>query len=86
MIESEVLTQETSDMRLTYAQIADDMEARIRAGEYPPNSRLPSYRELAEMYSVGVSTAARAFGLLRDRRLTVGEPGRAVYVVAKLPR
>lgn len=66
--------------RQTYADIADDMEERIRTGEYPPGSTLPTYRELAEIYSVSVSTASRAVALLRDRGLTESHPGVALYV------
>lgn len=68
------------EVRLTYRQIADDMSERIRRGEYPPGSALPKYRELAELYSVSQATAARAYGLLRDRGTVVGEPGRGMFV------
>lgn len=62
-------------------QIADDLTARIRSGEYPPGSKLPSLRELADLYSVSVSTIQRALELTRDRGLTVGRAGAGVYVV-----
>ncbi|WP_330438845.1 winged helix-turn-helix domain-containing protein [Micromonospora sp. NBC_00821] len=61
-------------------QIADDVSDRIRAGEYPAGSRLPTLRELAELYSVSVSTIQRALELTRDRGLTVGRAGSGVYV------
>ncbi|MFI9641132.1 GntR family transcriptional regulator [Micromonospora sp. NPDC051925] len=61
-------------------QIADDLTARIRSGEYPPGSKLPSLRELADLYSVSVSTIQRALELTRDRGLTVGRAGAGVYV------
>ncbi len=64
-------------------QIADDLSDRIRAGEYPPGSRLPSRRELAELYSVSVSSIQRAQELVKDRGLVVGSPGRGVYVVER---
>lgn len=67
--------------RLTYRQIAEDIAERIQTGEYPPGSALPSYRALAEMYSVSVSTAQQALRLLRDRGLTRSELGRGVFVV-----
>ncbi|MEV0608158.1 winged helix-turn-helix domain-containing protein [Polymorphospora rubra] len=65
--------------------IADDLHARILGGEYATGSRLPSLRELAELYSVSVSTIQRAQELLKDRGLLVGSPGRGVYVVDRLP-
>jgi len=61
-------------------QIADDLSDRIRAGEYPAGSRLPTLRELAALYSVSVSTIQRALELTRDRGLTVGRAGSGVYV------
>ena len=69
--------------RLTYREIADDLAARIRSGEYPPGGPLPSYSKLADLYSVSVSTAQRAVGLLHDRGLIVGEPGVGVFVKEK---
>jgi GntR family transcriptional regulator len=65
---------------LSYVEIAADIEARIRSGEYQPGAKLPSYSQLAELYSVSFSTAARAIALLRDRGLVVGAPGRGVFV------
>lgn len=73
------LTQE-EPMRLNYREIADDLAERIRRGEYPPGAALPKYRELADLYSVSQATAARAYGLLRDRGVVVGEPGRGMFV------
>lgn len=61
-------------------QIADDLTARIRSREYRPGEKLPSLRELAELYSVSVSTIQRALELTRERGLTVGRAGVGVYV------
>lgn len=69
--------------RLTYRQIADDLADRIARGEYPPGSPLPSYTKLAELYDVSPATAARAYALLSDRRVVVGEPGRGMFVPEK---
>jgi DNA-binding transcriptional regulator YhcF (GntR family) len=78
------LTQEEPvPVKLTYRQIADDVAARIATGEYRKGAELPSYRELAELYSVSVATASRAYGLLRDRGTVVGEPGRGMFVPDK---
>jgi GntR family transcriptional regulator len=62
------------------AEIAEDLTERIRAGEYPSGTKLPSYRELGELYSVGFSTIAKVVLLLRERGIVVGVPGRGVYV------
>ena len=66
--------------RLSYSEIADDIAARIARGEYEPGSRLPSYAQLADIYDVSYSTAARAVRVLRERGLIYGEPGRGLYV------
>ncbi len=65
---------------LSYREIADDLAARIAAGEYPPGARLPRYRELADLYGVSVSTASRAYGLLTDRGVVAGSSGRGMFV------
>lgn len=66
--------------RLSAAEIADDIRARIRAGQYPPGSQLPSYTELADMYSVNRSTILRAMIELRATGDVRGEPGRGTFV------
>ncbi len=65
---------------LNYREIAGDITDRIRSGEYPPGSQLPSYTKLADLYSVSVSTAQRSIGLLQDRGLVLGSQGRGLYV------
>ena len=43
-----------SGVTMTYmsaAAIADDLIARIRAGQYPPDSALPSFADLADRYN-----------------------------------
>ncbi|MEU6204617.1 winged helix-turn-helix domain-containing protein [Micromonospora musae] len=61
-------------------QIADDLSARIRSGEYVPGEKLPSLKELAELYSVSISTIQRALELTRDRGLTIGRAGSGIYI------
>lgn len=66
--------------RLTYRQIAEDLIDRIERGEYTPGQALPSRKQLAEMYSVSVSTADHAMSLVIDRGFAYGEPGRGTFV------
>lgn len=66
--------------RMTYRQIADDLADRIRAGEYAPGAKLPTLKELAELYDVSFSTIQRSVGLLVDRGVVRGEMGRGLYV------
>lgn len=66
--------------RLTYRQIADDLADRIAAGEYAPGDQLPTYPQLAELYSVSYATAHRAITMLQARGIVRGEQGRGVFV------
>ena len=71
--------------RLTYRQIAADLEARIRHGQYPPGTQLPSYKEVAVMYSVGLTTAQTVMRMLADWGLSESVPGVGTFVVDPLP-
>lgn len=66
--------------RMTYEQIADDLAGRIVSGEYPPHTKLPSNRQLADLYSVSTATIERVHIVLRERRMTYGVPGSGVFV------
>lgn len=52
-----------------YAQLADDLEARVRAGEFPPGSRLPGRGRLAAEHGVAEMTVRRAVEELEARGL-----------------
>ncbi|WP_404803154.1 winged helix-turn-helix domain-containing protein [Micromonospora aurantiaca (nom. illeg.)] len=65
---------------MTYREIADDIAARIATGEYPPESKIPSYSQLAALYSVSIATVQRAVMVLHARGAIYGEPGRGVFV------
>jgi hypothetical protein len=45
-----------------YEQIADDLAERIKSGEFPPGSKLPSRRELIEHYRVTEPASYRCYG------------------------
>jgi GntR family transcriptional regulator len=66
--------------RYRYEQIADDLEERIRTGEFAPGSKLPSRRELTEHYDVTPPVIDRAMQNLRAKGLTETLPGVGVYV------
>jgi GntR family transcriptional regulator len=69
---------------MTYRQIAEDLTRRIEAGEYASTGgKLPSYKELADLYSVSVASIQRAIGLLNDRGTTVGVSGVGVWAADK---
>lgn len=52
-----------------YIEIADDVGARIRRGEWEPGEQLPGQAEFAEEQRVGVQTVSRAFEILQRQGL-----------------
>ncbi|WP_319463585.1 winged helix-turn-helix domain-containing protein [Micromonospora sp. RTP1Z1] len=65
---------------MTYRQIADDIAARIATGEYPAETKIPSYSQLSVLYSVSIATVQRAVMVLHAKGVIYGEPGRGVFV------
>lgn len=65
---------------MSFREIADDMTARIRSGEYPPGGELPSAAEIGKIYGVSKGTGERVLALLKDRGLTVGIAGVGTFV------
>ncbi|MGW3607719.1 MULTISPECIES: winged helix-turn-helix domain-containing protein [unclassified Micromonospora] len=65
---------------MTYRQIADGTAARAATGEYPPESRIPSYSQLSVLYRVSITTAQRAGMVLHVKGVVYGEPGKGVFV------
>ncbi|HEX6968289.1 MAG TPA: winged helix-turn-helix domain-containing protein [Micromonosporaceae bacterium] len=65
-----------------YEMVADDLTSRIRSGEYPPGSQLPSRAQLCEMYSVSESVVEKAMWILRREGLTETLPGVGVFVAS----
>lgn len=70
----------TRPRRMTSREIADDIAARIASGEYPPGAQLPSYAQLAALYTVSISTAQRVHLILQARGLAYAEQGRGTFV------
>ncbi|MFY1596192.1 GntR family transcriptional regulator [Micromonospora sp. WMMD737] len=63
-----------------YRRVADDIERKIRSGEFPPGHQLPSVSEIGELYNVARSTAYRAVKELHARNLVYGQQGQGVFV------
>lgn len=70
------------DDRPIYRQIADELERRISCGDYPPGSRLPSERKLAEQLGVNRSTVVLAYAELRSLGMTDSVAGSGTKVAA----
>lgn len=68
-----------------YEQSAAHLEARIRAGEFPPGSRLPGEQALREELGVSLSTIRKALRLLRDKGLIVTRASLGTFVARDLP-
>ncbi|HUZ19937.1 MAG TPA: PLP-dependent aminotransferase family protein [Acidimicrobiales bacterium] len=66
--------------RHLYEQLADSIEAQIRAGTLRPGERIPSVRKLRERYGVSLSTVLEACRLLEDRGLVRARPQSGHYV------
>ena len=63
-----------------YRQIADDLRARIEAGEYPVDSQLPTKPELMDRYGAALGTIDSAIGVLRELGLVETRQGAGMYV------
>lgn len=63
-----------------YVQLAGLLRAKIRSGEMPPRSRVPSLTSLAAEYDVADMTVRRALKVLKDEGLIETRPGRGTFV------
>ncbi|WP_232493081.1 FadR/GntR family transcriptional regulator [Novosphingobium kaempferiae] len=68
-----------------YQRVAQEIEQRISGGEYPPGTRLPPERDLAEAFEVSRPTIREAMLALEIRALVEVRHGSGVYVVEQLP-
>ncbi len=63
-----------------YEEVADDLRAKIESGVYPPGSKLPSRKEMREIYAISDTVSDRAMLVLRLAGLVESLPGVGVYV------
>src|SRR5690606_31037670 len=63
-----------------HRQIATDLRARIRRGDWAPGERLPSIPAIAAMYGVAKQTVQRTIDQLRVEGLLITKPGSGTYV------
>ncbi len=64
-----------------YHQLAQWLEERIQAGEYPTGSRIPSEPELARTFGIGRPTVRQATELLIRRRCLERRRGSGTFVI-----
>jgi GntR family transcriptional regulator len=63
-----------------YRQLADILSERIRRGEYPPGTPIPSENRLASGYGIGRPTARQATDTLVRRGILVRRRGAGTFV------
>jgi GntR family transcriptional regulator len=74
-------TPRVSRMEYAFAQVADDVQRRIVAGEWSYGDQLPVREDLAAEYGVGEMTVRRAMRELRDRGYVRPLPSKGTFVV-----
>ncbi len=65
-----------------YQQIAEQLCARILAGEWQEGQRIPSVRELAESAGVNPNTVTKSYQALLDREVIENQRGLGYFVAA----
>ena len=65
-----------------YEQVCEHIRADIRSGRFPPDTRLPSERELAARFSVGRPAIREAIGALQNEGLVVTRRNSGTYVAS----
>ncbi|MFN3576859.1 MAG: PLP-dependent aminotransferase family protein [Tabrizicola sp.] len=69
-----------------YLALSRALREAIRAGELPPNSQLPTVRDLAWRLHLTPGTVARAYQLATQEGLLAATVGRGTFVAAQSPR
>ena len=73
-----VLSQ--TDKRPLYQQIMEQIKQRIAVGDWPPNTQLPSIRELATEVKVSIITVKRAYRELERVGVITTQQGKGSWV------
>jgi GntR family transcriptional regulator len=63
-------------------QLAQKLEAAVRAGDLNPGDQLPSVRQMATLAGVNVNTVRTVYGRLEQAGLLTSEQGRGTFVRA----
>lgn len=66
-----------------YRQLADLLLRKIREGEYPVDSQIPSEHNLADAYGIGRPTARQATDLLVRQGILVRKRGSGTFVCSR---
>ncbi len=68
-----------------YRQLAEILQGKIDAGEYPPGTKIPSEPELVKTYRIGRPTIRQALDLLVRSGVLEKKKGAGTYVREKSP-
>ncbi|MDR7318264.1 GntR family transcriptional regulator [Brevibacillus nitrificans] len=72
-------------MKKTYLAIKEEMEEKIRSGEYKPGDRLKSEMEMAKMFGVSRETFRSAVKLMEQENKLLVKHGVGTFIVNPLP-
>jgi GntR family transcriptional regulator len=64
-----------------YQRIADDLREQIRSGKLQPGDKLPSKRELKDIYGTSAQPVDAALFMLRTEGLIEGRQGKGTFVL-----
>src|SRR5260370_13757371 len=71
--------------RPAYVQVAGQLRAAIRGGQYSPGSQLPSYEALMRKYDVSITVVRSAVRELKAEGLVYTHQGKGAFVRDPLP-
>ena len=75
-----MITINYSDSRPIYEKVKDSLRQLMLTGALPPDSRLPSVRELAMSLAINPNTIQRAYRELEQEGYIVSVPGKGSFV------
>ena len=75
-----MITINYSDSRPIYEKVKDSLRQLMLSGALPPDSKLPSVRELAVSLTINPNTIQRAYRELEQEGYICSVPGRGSFV------
>jgi len=83
MTNSAIQTESSTSIRLQLSQI---LRTEIRQGRFPPGSRIPSERDLAERYGISRASVREAITELIEAGILFRTVGKGTFVASELPQ